>query len=413
MLAQLLLCASLVPAPQGPWKEAVPSSGRADPRLTPLDELMRKFVRDNELPGAALAVSRAGRLIYSRGFGYANVDAGKEMEPDAIFRIASLSKPITSATVLLLVQQGELDLDDPVLLHLDPALMQGQLPRDVRWADLTIRQLLQHRGGFDRELSGDPMFTSVRPSWEANEAQRRVILHMFERKLDHDPGTHYAYSNFGYCLLGRVIERSTGEGYETAVRRLLLEPLGVSTMRIGSKLKRERGEREVTYYTGHEPQVRRLDPGEPHTAAAYGEWNHGALDSVGGWISSAPDLLRFLHLFDGPEERQLLEPKSIELLLARPPAGTTENETTQRWYGLGWLVFQPDNGPPNIWHNGSLPGTETLLVRRGDSLSWALLFNARYDQEGEVLIAQIDALVHKAVREVRVWPDFDLFNDSR
>lgn len=413
MLVQLALCAGLLLGTQGPWEEPIPASGRADPRLTSFDVLMREFMREHEVPGAALAVSRGGRLVYARGFGYANLEAREEVAPEAVFRIASISKPITSAVVLLLAQRGELELDDPVLLHLDPALMRGRLPRDARWADVTIRQLLQHRAGFDRGLSGDPMFnpTKVDPRAKGRTSVgvEQIIHYMFQRRIDRDPGTHYAYSNFGYCLLGRVIEHETGEDYEAAVRRLVLEPLGATSMRIGGNFERDRGAGEVTYHTGNEPGVRGEERSGSHTAGAYGMWNQRALDSVGGWVASAPDLLRVMRLFDGPEGTRLLEPSTLELMLARPPVGQAEEEKPRRWYGMGWSVLQLESGTPNIWHNGSLPGTQTLLVRRGDGLAWAVLFNARFNPQGEELADLIDSQVHKAAREVRVWPEFDLF----
>ena len=417
MLVALLLSAALVAPPQGYHEDGVALSGPGDPRLTSFDEMMKTFLVENGVPGAALAISREGRLIYARGFGYADVRRNQLIQPNSVFRIASISKPITSAAILLLAQEGRLGLDDSVLLHLDPSLFGGRVPSDPRWADVTIRHLLHHRGGFARNVSGDPMFAGPRIGNNLGPrspglSAREIVRHMLRNHLDYDPGTFYSYSNFGYCLLGRVIERTTDEDYEEAVRRLLLDPLGVRSMRIGASREAGRAQDEVSYHTGNEPTHRSFGASSGTTRGAYGEWNHQALDAVGGWISTAPDLLRFLHLFDGPPEKRLLEEDTLALMLSQP-TDVKRGPKGARWYGMGWLVYDPPGErPPNIWHNGSLPGTETLLVRRSGGVSWAVLFNARYDQEGNRLSDEIDPLLHEAAKQVRVWPEFDLFPDD-
>ena len=95
-------------------REPVVSTGRQFAELKPFDELMEGFVRDNELPGAALAVAKDGRLVYARGFGYADVEKKQSVQPESLFRIASISKPFTAVATLQLVEQGRLALDTPV-----------------------------------------------------------------------------------------------------------------------------------------------------------------------------------------------------------------------------------------------------------------------------------------------------------
>jgi N-acyl-D-amino-acid deacylase len=160
VLAALLLgCALLAQQPH--VEGGVPSTGRADPRLTSFDALMRDFVRERGAPGATLAVSRDGRLVYARGFGFADPASGEVMPPEARMRIASLSKPITAAMVLLLAQEGALELDDPALALLDPRLYRGRVPADGRWGEVTVAHLLEHTAGLDRRRSGDAPWRSV------------------------------------------------------------------------------------------------------------------------------------------------------------------------------------------------------------------------------------------------------------
>jgi CubicO group peptidase (beta-lactamase class C family) len=401
-----------VSTPPEDWgTDPIPASGRADPRLTIFDEMMRGFLRENSVAGGVLALSLDGRLIYARGFGYADLETEELMQPGSLFRIASLSKPITAATIMLLVERDQISLDDCVLQYLDPTLYRGRIPGDARWADVTIRHLLQHTGGFDRELSGDPMFRPMRIAKALNSRTpvgvNEVIVYMLGQELDFDPGKRFAYSNFGYSLLGRVIERVTNEPYETAVRRSLLDPLGISSLRLGRSLESDRFEGEVRYHV--DTERRSIFGGEKRLLVSlpYGTWNHEALDSHGGWVGSAPDLLRFARVYSLDGDQNLLSVESILESFSYPTFNEVESKRRAYWYGLGWFVRPLGGGRQNTWHRGFLPGAESLLVRRHDGLSWALFFNSRKDAMS--LAEEIDPLVHEAAKLVMSWPDIDLF----
>ena len=135
-------------------------------------------------------------------------------------------------------------------------------------------------------------------------------------------------------------------------------------------------------------------------------WSLEALDSRGGWVSTAPDLVRFAAAFDHPNRCKVLSAKSIEIMFACPPgpAGHQKNGKEKKvFYGCGWSVRREGN-VRNTYHSGLLDGTSTLLVRRGaDNLTWAVLFN-RY-APGQIDAADlIDSLVHAAADAVKVWP---------
>ena len=142
--------------------EEISVTGLAEPSLAAFDQLMLSFIRDHDVPGAALAIARHGRIVYARGFGYADVEKHQPVEPDSLFRIASISKPFTAAAILQLKERGKLSLDDHPfeMLGLTPHLEAGAMP-DPRLKQITIRELLHHTGGFDRAASIDPMFRSI------------------------------------------------------------------------------------------------------------------------------------------------------------------------------------------------------------------------------------------------------------
>ena len=123
-----------------------------------------------------------------------------------------------------------------------------------------------------------------------------VIRYMLGQRLDFEPGTGYAYSNFGYCVLGRVIEKITGQGYEEYVKTTVLQAMGVNRMRIGRTLPEGRADGEVRYYDYPGAPLReRVFPGMGQCPGPYGSFYLEAMDSHGAWIASALDLMRFLH----------------------------------------------------------------------------------------------------------------------
>ena len=151
------------PGYQPESRSSAVSTGKADPRMASFDRMMRKFMEKHRVPGAALAVTDGGRLVYARGYGYADVATKEKVTPTSLFRIASLSKQITAVAILRLVEQKRLSLNDKVfdILKYEPHLEEGA-EFDERQQAITIRHLLEHRGGWDRRQSFDGMFQSVR-----------------------------------------------------------------------------------------------------------------------------------------------------------------------------------------------------------------------------------------------------------
>ncbi len=388
----------------------------------------------------------------------ADVDAGTPVTPESRFRIASVSKPITAVAVLQLVEQGKLRLDDRVLdrLGMTPkSHPNGEASRadensrddafdssatDPRWRDVTLLHLLQHRGGWDHDVSFDPMFRSVefaqkfglKPPADAST----VIRAMLTRPLDFDPGHRYAYSNFGYCLLGRIIEQASGMRYEEYVKTRVLDPVGAGGMRLGRTRLGDRAETEVRYYhPGTRPSVFAEDVGKP-VPAPYGGWNLEAMDAHGGWIATASELARFAAAFDNPQDCPILSADSIRVMYRRPetpaPHGPDLPNQTDKsrernpsreqdpskgpasgasasappddrpvYYSCGWSNRDVGDGRFNRWHNGSLPGTLAILIRRHDGINMVGLVNTRTSPNTDRLAAALDRMLHQATRFLR------------
>jgi N-acyl-D-amino-acid deacylase len=239
-----------------------------------------------------------------------------------------------------------------------------------------------------------------------------VVRFMLGRKLDFDPGRQSVYSNFGYCVLGRVIEQVSGQSYERSVQRSLLQPLGIHSMRIGKTLPEGRAEKEVKYYTRDKGTALGVVGNAlfRKVPRPYGAWYLEAMDAHGGWLGSAVDLVRFSSALETAESR-VLSQASRDAMLARPAENTErDGEQQDTYYGLGWQVRELSGENKNYWHAGSLPGTSSLLVVRHDGFSWAVLFNSRDMPGGGTPAAKIDSLLHRAVNSVEHWPDHDLFS---
>jgi N-acyl-D-amino-acid deacylase len=382
------------------------------------DREMETFMSARKVPGGALAVVKEGRLVYARGYGWADRDARIPAKADSLFRIASVSKPITSVAVMKLIEEGKLSLDTKAFpfLNLQPIVASFRDP-EPRLREITIQHLLQHTGGWDRDKSFDPMFRPVQIATATNSAPpatpTNIIRYMLSRELDFDPGTRYAYSNFGYCVLGRVIEKVTGQSYEKFVREKILAPIGISRMRIGATLDGKQAPGEVRYYTPDAGMAKNVFPdGAEKVPWPYGGFHLEAMDAHGGWIASAIDLARFATALDGTSSGPLLKAATCAQMYAPPPppvSRTKEGTLEKSYYGCGWSV-RPigEDGKANYWHNGSLPGTATLLVRRWDGLSWAALFNQRSDDK-KLPDGDIDAGLHRAAAVVEEWPKENLF----
>jgi N-acyl-D-amino-acid deacylase len=228
--------------------------------------------------------------------------------------------------------------------------------------------------------------------------------------LQFDPGTRYAYSNFGYCLLGRVIEKAGGLPYEDYVRKEILTPLGIDHMHVGKTLLSQRAKDEVKYYVlGGEktgPAVLGPEIGK-QVPLPYGSWCQETLDAHGGWTGTAPELVRFATAFANPRSCRVLSPASITQMFTCPSGRVGQGDdgkSKDHVYGCGWSLVQLPHGQFNFWHNGLLPGTSTELVHRSDGLTWAILFNGTPDSKRKSPADLIDPLMHKALDSVTKWP---------
>lgn len=391
--------------------QPIPLTGIDVPSLSELDRLMMRLMTQYSVVGGALAIAKDGRLVYARGFGFADKETNQAVQPDSLFRIASVSKPITAVAALKLYEEGKLDLDAQAFSVLSDLRPPMGISPDPRVREITVRQLLQHTSGLVR--SG---FGASRENIEAAHAlgvmppasSEIIVRYGLTKPLDFAPGTRAGYSTLGYVALGRVIERVQERKYEEYVKQRVLAPAGVSRMQIGETLPHERVLGEVRYYdTPGAPLAPSVYPPHLLIPRPYVFYLKG-VESGGGWIASSIDLLRFVTTIDGQRPPALLNPQTVALMTARPDRPDALNALS--YFGLGWLIKSTSKGLE--WrHSSSLVGTRSLLVRRADGVSWAVAFNS--EPISDRFLTELDQSISQMLDTVNEWPTHDLFGEYR
>jgi CubicO group peptidase (beta-lactamase class C family) len=382
------------------------------------EQLIPDLMRKHAIPGAAVAVMRDGRLIYARGFGYADVENKTQVQPDALFRIASVSKTFTGAAIMKLVEEGKLKLDDPVAPHIAHLTAAQGTTVDPRWDQITIRHLLNHSAGWDRNKPNGgfdpidrPLTAAAAVGAPAPASGETLIRYMKGLPLDFNPGEKFAYSNFGYIILGRVIERLSGMPYPEYVRTRVLQPVGAIRTQQGRSRLKDALPAEVKYYMPWLPGLgmtalgQSVFPGEGLVPFNYGGYHHEAGDASGAWVSSTVDLLRFVTGVDGRGKRTPILSSALVGEMTNSGAQVCSNGSC--YYAAGWFV-RPAGGDANWWHGGTLPGTTAMLVRTYHNFAWIGLLNARSLTAN--LESELDAALANAFAGVTSFPTHDLFS---
>ncbi len=380
----------------------IAQTGAYVPELVNFDTAMAGLLSRYNVPGGQLAITYQGRLVYNRGFGYADRTTSAPVQPESVFRLASVSKTITSVAIMYLVEKGLLHLGDTVFgsrgILNDP---EYRNILDTRVFNIKVRNLLNHCGGWNREISGDPISRSYSIAVDMGvtppAGSVTTIAYVLSRQsLDFNPGTQWQYSNLGFSILGRIIEKITGQSYENYVRNTIMLPLGADIHR-GFNLQSGKLPNEVTYYDyPGAPYVRSIYDNTTLVPAPYGFFNIEGIDAEGGWVASAVELCKFLGAIDKfPSRPDILLSRTIDTMVRPFPVYPS--------YAKGWFV----NSYGTWWHSGSLPGTTTYISRNAYQMNWAILLNSRPLNSGPLANAT-QLLFWNVMPTITKWPDNDL-----
>ncbi|HEY6230672.1 MAG TPA: serine hydrolase [Pyrinomonadaceae bacterium] len=296
-----------------------------------IDELVSLYNKYDQFNGAVL-VAEDGKVIYKKGFGFANMEWNIPNEPDTRFRLGSITKQFTATLVLQLVEQGKLKLDGKVSDYLAGY-------RKDTGGKITIHHLLSH-------TSGVPNYTA-QPGFIETVSRNPYAVEDFVKKyasgdLEFEPGTKFNYSNSGYFILGAIIEKVTGKTYEQVLKENILDPVGMKN----------------TGYDHYDAIIGKRAAGYVKTARGYR--NAPYLDmtipyAAGSLYSTVEDLFLWDQALN---ENKILSAASKELMF-KP---NLEN------YGYGFVITKATLGPnklevPVIQHDGGINGFNTLILR--------------------------------------------------
>ena len=365
------------------------------------DRLILNFMEKWELKGTSFALMKNDQLIYSKGYGFADQEANVPMDVLHVFRIASVSKLITAVGIMKLQEEGKLKLSDCVF---GP---QGLLSdstfsniRDKRSKEITVENLLRHQGGYSIAY-GDPMFCPIDVAQKMNVAPpadlNTMIRFVLSRRLSYTPGESTAYSNIGYGILSKVIEKVSGQDYETYIRKHILLPSGCFDMHLGKNLYEDKLPNEVKYYeVSNAEQIFACDGSGKLVPRSNGGNNIEELYGAGGWVASPSELLRFLASIDNnPVIPDILNPESIDYMTQNVP----------HTLPIGWIET---NDKGEWMRTGTLAGTSALMKRQPDGYSWVFLSNTS-SWKGSRFHYEINTAINRAMATVAEWPNRDLF----
>jgi CubicO group peptidase (beta-lactamase class C family) len=259
--------------------------------------------------------------------------------------------------------------------------------------------LLNHTAGWSKRSFGDPMFIPQRVA-SYTEAELPVDLDkimefVLSNHLPYRPGTYYDYSNFGYCVLGKVIERVSGMSYEDYVQTEILRPLGITSMKLAKTLPEDKAPYEAMYYDNTYNNMRpALDGSDEKIPSPYG-FDIEALSAAGGWLATPVDLLKFLTAIDGFKNTPDILTNHSLLTMTSPERGQP----------YGWR-YADDQG--TWWRTGTLAGTSAMMKRKENGISWVVITNTSNRRSGS-FPSRINWLMDSQLEKIAEWPERDFF----
>lgn len=371
------------------WSEA---------RSLQTDSTISSFLDEFDLVGASVSVARNGKLVYTKGFGYASLENREPVTPQHLFRIASVSKLVTAIGIMKLAEQQKIDLESTVFGP--KGILAGFGYSDSTYEKVKVKHLLYHTTGWSK-LHGDP---ALYPSQVARIQKAsfpitadHLLTYALSKPLGFEPGTRYFYSNFGYVVLGRVIEEVSGMPYEDYIKFYVLQPAGIYDMRIGDSFIDQKYPGEVNYYTPASIGLQRAyDNSGTMVPPAYGNTDIRLLGAAGGWLASSVSMVRLVAVIDGfPEVKDLLKFESVQAMV------TPDRHSNSL---IGW---KGSDRYGTWWRTGTLHGTLALVVRQNDNTIWAMVTNST--PRNRKIHNRIARCMFSALRDTSIFTDEDLF----
>lgn len=353
-----------------------------------IDTRAQTWMTQNNMPGLTLAISKNGKLVYAKGYGLSDKEAGTPVTTETEFRIASVSKLFTSVAVMKLVQDGKISMDQKVFGNGSIlGSTYGGAPFKPWVTDITVSHLLHHTGGGWGQAN-DPTFFD-----QAMDAAALINYTINNVNLASQPGTAFDYSNFGYVILEKIIEKASGKSYYNYVNDEIFKKVGAKQTVIANTSLGMRGTKEAKYYS---------QGGD--AGFVYDHMNFTRAAGAYGWKSTPTDMLRFVLAVDSSNTRpDILNRQTIKTMVTTTPASVGWGMQ----FGCGWVI---ENGEWFWW--GSLPGTFAILYRNENGICIAAAANSRRMPTPENgLNSFIANIINFAAFDQAIpWQDIDQFD---
>lgn len=364
------------------------------------DASINRFMRYWGIRGGSFALMRNDSLLYAKGYGYANTQDSIPCEVKNIFRVASVSKLLTAVAVMHLDETKQLSTQDFVFGEegiLNDTLFLDY--RDKKIKQITVEHLLRHTSGFSNP-HGDAAFNMELVAQFLDKplplSMDDMVLYATKNRLRAVPGGRFNYSNLGYIVLSKVIEKVSGMPYETYIKDSILAPIGCYDIHLANNYSEGFRENEVTYYEVKEAEpVPAYDGTDTLVMKSLGGNDVHGLYGAGGWVASPVELLKLVSAINKcPVREDFLTPESIDFMT---PYGKNAKPA-------GWA-----SSSAKFWlRSGSMSGTSALIKAQKDGYSWVFISNSS-SWNGPGLARQMNREITQALRKVKKWPEADYF----
>jgi len=317
----------------------ITSSAETADAYPEVDDYITQQMADEDIPGLAVVIVQGDEIIYLKGFGVTSLSNPSPVTPQTIFDLASISKSFTALGVLLLRDEGLIDLDAPVQQYLPDFQLD-----DPQVADITVRQLLNQTSGLPGNFSAPLIFQ------QGEDEFKEVVDAISHLKLNRPPGSSFEYADINYCLLGALIERVTGTTFEDYMQQSVFKLLGLdnTTLYPDEAAKLDRAD-------GHQPMYGRVIARnmEIYRSAMPAGWVMSSAEDMGTWLIA--------HLNCGrTAEGQIIPEADIEE--CHTTAIQFEENGKETGYGMGWLISCGSDDVSLIWHGGDTPNFTTDMI---------------------------------------------------
>lgn len=370
-LKVLLLGMFLLSVDLGIAQPPLQTKAKKEPSVARLEQVIPSLMKEGEVPGLGIALIQKGEIVWQQGFGVTNVKTKEPVTTDTIFEAASLSKPVFAYAVLKLVESGKLDLDTPLNKYLPGNY---DVTDDTRIGQITARHVLSHQSGF--------------PNWRPNNGSLRIFF---------TPGERFSYSGEGYVYLSKVVEKITGENFNNVVKKLVFEPLQMTS---SSYQWEDRYETRKAFRHNGNGEVMGQNKMGGNAAASL--------------TTSAQDYGRFVAAIlngTGLKQETLKQMLTPQVQVREGGANTVNRPTakplTDVAWGLGWGIQQTSDGA-SFWHWGDNGDAKAFIVANESQKLGVVVF--ANSANGLSIMREIVAIAVGGTQPGLNWLNYESYN---